>query len=358
MPKFSSERGGIYLNGDRFIVRGVSWFGFETSDCCLHGLWGGGLEGMDTYLSAIQAHFNVLRVPLAARLCRALDTTFPAESAISASANADLKHRPAGYVLDALVVRCASRGIYVLLDMHVNTPEDGVSELWTTPGTDEGAVVAAWEALARRYVASPNILGADLKNEPHGAATWGDGAPTDWCAAAGRMGNAVLALAPHWLIFVEGVQSYGGMVGNWGGILAGAAHAPVPLRDPSKLVYSPHCYGPGVAAGTSYGPRDWDRWFGSIQDRAVVVGEWGGRSESRDLDWMRSFADYLVARGRPDNIFWCLNPNSHDTGGILLDDWATQDTLKLDILRSIASGGPSAPCPSPVLPSQRRASNA
>eukprot|EP01037_Dinobryon_pediforme_P044289 gene44289-55962_t len=30
--------------------------------------------------------------------------------------------------------------------------------------------------------------------------------------------------------------------------------------------------------------------------------------------------------------FWCLNPNSGDTGGILLNDWQSVDTHKLSFL--------------------------
>ncbi len=33
----------------------------------------------------------------------------------------------------------------------------------------------------------------------------------------------------------------------WGGSLACARHLPVQLSNPSKLVYSPHVYGPGRA---------------------------------------------------------------------------------------------------------------
>jgi endoglucanase len=48
--------------------------------------------------------------------------------------------------------------------------------------------------LARRYKGNPAVVGADLSNEPHGAATWGDdNLATDWRLAAERGGNAILA---------------------------------------------------------------------------------------------------------------------------------------------------------------------
>jgi len=50
-------------------------------------------------------------------------------------------------------------------------------------------------------------MGIDLKNEPHGAATWGMNSPsTDWNSAAERAGAAVLKANPNILIFVEGVE--------------------------------------------------------------------------------------------------------------------------------------------------------
>jgi len=62
--------------------------------------------------------------------------------------------------------------------------------------------VAAWRRLAARYAGRPNIVGADLKNELHGPATWGTGGRTDWRRAAERAGRQ--GIAPV-------------LVGEWGG---------------------------------------------------------------------------------------------------------------------------------------------
>ena len=35
-----------------------------------------------------------------------------------------------------------------------------------------------------------------------------------------------------------------------------------------------------------------------------------------------------------DSFFWCINPNSGDTGGLLLGDWVTPDATKLAIVNS------------------------
>jgi len=38
-----------------------------------------------------------------------------------------------------------------------------------------------------------------------------------------------------------------------------------------------------------------------------------------------------------DNFVWCLNPNSGDTGGLLLNDWVTPDTAKLSVLANLVA---------------------
>ena len=50
--------------------------------------------------------------------------------------------------------------------------------------------------------AGRDVIGADLKNETHGPATWGTGGPTDWRRAAERAGRQ--GIAPV-------------LVGEWGG---------------------------------------------------------------------------------------------------------------------------------------------
>ena len=86
----------------------------------------------------------------------------------------------------------------------------------------------SWGVLAKRYAKMPQVIGADLKNEPHGSATWGTGGPTDWKRAAQRAGNAVLAHNPHLLIIVEGIEapiSGGSSIVTGGGNLEGVKKA-------------------------------------------------------------------------------------------------------------------------------------
>lgn len=97
--------------------------------------------------------------------------------------------------------------------------------------------------MASRYTSRWNVVAMDIKNEPHGSARWvTDDPAVDWHAAAQRLGNAVLAVNPRLLIFVEGIDCGGTPLEHtwWGGYLADAGARPVVLSRPDKLVYSPH----------------------------------------------------------------------------------------------------------------------
>ncbi len=83
-------------------------------------------------------------------------------------------------------------------------------------------------------------------------------------------------------------------------------------------------------------PHIWDTHFGNVSDftdSAVIVGEWGGTFIGEDAVWQTGFARYLKAKGF-GFFYWCLNPESHDTGGLLEKDWRTPVSNKLALLRS------------------------
>lgn len=91
-----------------------------------------------------------------------------------------------------------------------------------------------------RYKDNLMVIGNDLRNEPRPdkkngtIPLWGTGMPSnDWRMAATKAGNAVLALNPDQLIFIEGLL---------GGIMTPAYFAPVKLDVANRLVYSAHAY--------------------------------------------------------------------------------------------------------------------
>lgn len=134
----------------------------------------------------------------------------------------------------------------------------------------------------------------------------------------------------------------------WGGNLTGVRNYPVVLSVPNQVVYSPHDYGPGVSSQTWFSdpnfpanmPALWDATWGYISKEGIaplLVGEFGGRSvdtASVEGKWQNALVDYIAA----NNLYWTywtLNPNSGDTGGLLLDDWVTWNAPKQQMLERI-----------------------
>ena len=73
-------------------------------------------------------------------------------------------------------------------------------------------------------------------------------------------------------------------------------------------------------------PAIWDRYWGFIfrlNCAPVLLGEFGTFAENEeDLRWLQTLLSY-VGTHNISFAFWCVNPNSSDTGGILEDDWVT-----------------------------------
>jgi endoglucanase len=353
----------VDARGRTVVLQGVNWFGFETSNHVVHGLW---TRDHDDVLAQVRRlGFNTIRLPFSLQALRA-GTISGVD--FSGGRNAALQGKTPQQAMDVIVDAAARHGLAVILDCH-SLADDGYQHgLWYGQGGfTEDDWVAAWRALAARYRNRPNVIGADLKNEPHGPATWGTGDATDWRRAAERAGNAVLAEAPSWLVLVEGIE--GRVPGQqldshwWGGNLEGVRQAPVRLSRPGRVVYSPHEYGPGVHAQPWFGRPDTpqlleDRWrkgFGYIAEHGiapVLVGEFGGRQVGADSEegrWQRQVVDFLGRTGA-SWTYWALNPNSGDTGGVLRDDWTSVDQPKMDLLAGLIArtGGAPAPAPGPT----------
>jgi endoglucanase len=330
----------VDAHGHEVVLTGVNWFGLETGTFAPHGLWTRNWSQMLDQMAG--AGFNTLRLPFSNELF--LPASKP--NGIDYAKNPDLAGLTGPQIMDKIVAGATDRGMMVVLDRH-RPDAQAQSTLWYTGQVSEQTWIDDWVSLAKRYHNNPLVVGADLHNEPHGEATWGDGNPkTDWKAAAERAGNAVLAANPNWLIFVEGVESHKGDGYWWGGNLRGARENPVQLTDRSKLVYSAHDYSPKVWQQTWFTHPDfpanlpalWDDTWGYLTQQhqaPLFVGEFGGRSVGDDAEgvWQRSLMAYLKQH-KISYTYWCWNPDSGDTGGILTDDWTTVHADKLALLRT------------------------
>lgn len=348
VSSYTVQNGKIIANGSVLNIQGVNWFGFETKDHTLHGLWVRNWQDMISQIKGLG--FNAVRLPVCP------DTLHNnAMTSINYNYNPELQGINSLDFLDKVVNELDRQGIYIVLDHH-NPDCDKISELWYTENYSEQAWMDDLVFMAARYRNIRHFMAIDLKNEPHGVATWGAGnVATDWNTAADKAATAVLAANPELLIFVEGIADTGYCSNNSNGHFWGGNLEPVKcaaLNIPAhKLVFSPHVYGPDVFFQTYFGdssfpanmPDIWDAHFGYLKNAGytVIIGEFGGRyghgGNSLDYTWQNAFVDYLIARKISDFFYWSWNPNSGDTGGILQDDWQTVWSDKMQLLQRLAS---------------------
>ena len=367
LTPMTSEAGYLSCKGNRIVdqfgntirLTGVNWFGFETSNGAPHGLWSRDYRGMLKQIQ--QLGFNCLRIPwcnkilVSGAMPNGISTygNDPFVTVGEGQLNAPLTGKTSLQVLDSIIAECTRLGLKVILDNHSHMPDNYISEtLWYTPAFTEQQAIDDWVFMAKHYAGNSTIIGMDLKNEPHGhygqnGSEWGSGnRDFDWRLAAERIGNAILAVNPDVLILVEGTEQADSGFYWWGGNLSAAGKAPVRLSNPAKLVYSPHEYGPEIFPQSWFSdpafPANMDSvwtWaFGHLyktNSAPLLVGEFGIRDtasmQGKAGIWFRKLLAYMAR-----NIswtFWCINPNSGDTGGILKDDWVTVVDWKMEMLQ-------------------------
>ncbi len=338
-PLHTSGAQILDAQGQQVALSGVNWFGFETESFAPHGLSVRNYQSMLNQM--VQVGFNTLRLPYSNQLFD--QASVP--TGIDYKLNPDLRGLKGLALMDKIVAGAQKAGLCVILDQH-RPDAYAQSALWYSDHMPESRWISDWVMLARHYKGNPTVIGADLHNEPHGNATWGDGnTATDWRLAAERGGDAVLAANPNWLIFVEGIETYHGDAYWWGGNLEGAKQFPVQLSQPDKLVYSAHTYGPEVWMQSWFQtpnfpnnlPAVWTTHWAYLQTQGIApvyMGEFGGSMDpGKEAVWQTSLMKFL-GQNHISYTYWCWNPDSGDTGGILKNDWTTVDQAKLDILHS------------------------
>ena len=265
--------GNQILDANNKVVRiaGINWYGFETTDEVVHGLWA---QDYHYILDAIHSNgYNVVRVPMSNQMVETpiIPTNISYQNG-SGPINTDLKGLNSLQILDKVVAYAGQIGLHIILDNHRSEAGNSAegNGLWYTDQYPESAWIADWVALTQRYQGNETVIGMDLRNEPHNAQSsgscWGCGAQSyDWRLAAERGGNAVLGINPSLLIFVEGTDCYNNDCDWWGGNLEGAQAFPVTLNVANQLVYSAHDYGPNLYQQS---------WFNSNTSYGSLVAVW------------------------------------------------------------------------------------
>ncbi|MBN2534384.1 MAG: cellulase family glycosylhydrolase [Spirochaetales bacterium] len=366
-------------------LTGVNWFGFETSNYVVHGIWTRDYKSMLQQIADLG--FNCIRLPWCNEMLnKTPDSIQINEVGVDAytgetGLNLDLEGLDSLGVMDAIIEEAGNQGLYIILDNHSRAAGGYMNEtLWYTDSCPESKWISDWVSMANRYRNYSNVIGADLNNEPHGStgsgmkppASWGykvsGYGDTDWRAAAIRCANSVSSANPNLLIIVEGVEEYPEGHGYWwGGNLKGVAD--YPISGISNLVYSPHEYGSSVHPQTWFSDPNfpnnmfaiWDEHFYFIKKQNIaplLFGEFGitdsaaASPGSTDYVWFTTLMGYVGSDC--SWTFWSWNPNSGDTGGILQSDWVTVHQPKYNLIKQYLGGGgpqitPPPSTPTPVL---------
>ena len=387
LPAFSQGTGYWHTSGSQILdsngevvrIAGVNWYGFETPDFLAHGLWA---QDYKTIHNTIKSDgYNVIRIPFSNQMVESnpVPTNFTS-FANGVAANTALVGQTALADLDTLIGYAGSIGLRVILDNHRSEAgsSNEASGLWYTSTYSQASWIADWQTLAARYSSSqftfngnPTVIGVDLRNEPHsngssGSCWTGDtgagGCPEtltaqNWPAAATLAGNAILAINPHLLVFVEGTDCYSGVCGWQGGNLIGVASHPVTLSVTRQLVYSAHDYGPNLFQQSWFNGNTtpaslnavWGQYWGYISAQGIApvwVGEFGTTNNTTDIQnttagsqgqWFQALVGYLQANPAIQWTYWALN--GEDSYGLLDSnyDQTPASALKQSLLAGIQS---------------------
>ena len=217
-------------------------------------------------------------------------------------------------VLDWLVTNCASRGIYVVIDMHgvvggQSTSDDtgweNQNQYWTS-STDQSETAYMWTQIATHYNGNSAVAGYDLINEP-------DGAPSTaavWVAYT-NLYTTVQTADPSHIIILEGT------FGNWDWDM---------LPNPSvygwtNIVYSMHEYQYGgsvsqIEAGSDNQVTDFENHLSwNVPD---YIGEWN------DMGQDAACYDYSINDYNNAGISWTMWAYKA-TDGLIPDGWGWYD---------------------------------
>jgi aryl-phospho-beta-D-glucosidase BglC (GH1 family) len=229
-------------------------------------------------------------------------------------------------VLDWLVTNCASRGIYVVIDMHGvvggqstsdDTGQQNRNQYWTS-SVDQGETAYMWTQIATHYSGNSTVAGYDLINEP-------DNAPSTaavW-AAYTNLYTTVRAADPSHMIILEGT------FGSWDWNM---------LPNPSlygwtNIVYSMHEYQFGgttnqCEAGSDNQVTDFNNhksW--NVPD---YIGEWN------DMGNGAACYDYSINDYNNDGISWTMWTYKA-TAGLVPNGWGWYDPTYWPAMPNVSS---------------------
>jgi endoglucanase len=322
----------VYFQNTYFNIKGFNWFGGDNNNRIPEGLW---IRPMSDFLDQLRQYdFNAVRIPISMETVADFDSMVAYDTV---SADPSLQGKTLRQIYHALFYMTHDRNMTVLLDFH--TIHGMITEYpYLLPEVPPEMTQNTIITLAKEFGKYPNLIGIDIKNEPHGGIQWLEW--EEYCVTTIRR---IKKEVPSFrgMFFVEGVQATDDYPSPWGGSFQ---HLPAssPLLNDSRVVFSPHIYGVSVRGliAMNEDKDTFDHWFGFLHSKCtnpIIIGEVGGLFIGDDRDWHLRLSKYLIENEITNNFYWCLNPDSGDTGGLLYDDWRSLNIEKIDYLATLQS---------------------
>lgn len=337
--KFTTNYGKIFFDNSPIQLRGINWYGLETNNMVMEGLWA---QSIDSYLDYFTNNsFNALRIPFSVDLIMFHRNEIPRQDLVSA--DPEIYNKTSIEILDLLFEKTKQRGLGILLDCHRISMRNPVP-LWYMPNNKyftDMVFYQSWMFMIDRYANQSNLIGIEIYNEPHDNATMGT---NDYYTDVSIMYQNILYLIMgkyniniDFLIFLDGI--------NWGKDFRGLTDINPFLYSPllSQIVYSPHIYGPTLTALSNftidYVTSLYNTYFGFLKIKwnlPICITEWGINTNNKeDLAWVDLFIEYLTNNNMTDNFFWALNPEGKDIKGLVADDWKTTNLYKFGLIERL-----------------------
>jgi endoglucanase len=384
-------------NNQPVRIAGVNWYGFETTDELIHGLWA---QDYHTIINELKSNgYNTIRMPFSNQMVETpINPTNFTQNVNGQAVNTDLVGLNALQIMDKIITAAGAAGLKVILDNHRSEAGNSneANGLWYTSAFPDSNWVNDWVTLATRYKSftdangNPIVIGMDLRNEPHvlanggrtGACWTGDastnGCPVtntaqNWPVAATKAGNAILAVNPKLLIFVEGNDCFNTDCGWQGGNLEGVASAPITLSVSNQLVYSAHDYGPNLfgqpwfnsSTTTASLQAVWNKFWNFVSTQGIApvwVGEFGDDNNASDLQsttpgsegqWFSNLVSFLGSNPNLSWTYWAAN--GEDSFALLNSQYngivsSQKQSMLATIQFPLGGGGSKAPTISSISP--------
>jgi endoglucanase len=283
------------------IIRGISWFGFETERRDLMCLWTHdiqwNLEKMD------ELGFNSIRLPF----------------------SYDFVQAGQWQKMDEFFDAVQKTNLTVALDFH--RIED--THQSAKPYNDKVSFdkfLEAWNVILGRYHTVPNLVAVDCFNEFQSQDY------VEWNNLARQIvGYIEKHYAERFIYYIGGTQ--------WGGNIHYVNLDDLPFAK-ERIKYTIHAYWFSIQQEPLESGWEWS--FGEHDRLVINVGEWGFISSSpKETDWAIRFIAWLKTKGIYNSYLWTWSYNSGDTQGVLKEDCHSIDDKKMSIVWSYWEGAKS-----------------